>query len=341
MVLGMELVMRSAQRVVLFTRSGLRGFVTILFAILLSFCVVQEGGAQDSLVPENLVQEGVSERPAMMDPAQGSFGAAPKIVSQEPIPKTSSASTGTVEVSSLPRDLSPMGMFRAADWVVRSVLIGLGLASILTWTVWIGKSFEIAGARFRIKRSLKLIKSAKTLKEAGRSFGAGVGRGPAALMVLEAIREAELSSKAIAQSGGEGLKERVALGLLRIEVASIRRLSNGVGLLAIIGSTSPFVGLFGTVWGIMNAFIGISEAQTTNLAVVAPGIAEALLATAAGLVAAIPAVVIYNIFARSISGYKQLLADSAVGIERLISRDLDYGFGLEKDDGSSNSKVVA
>ncbi|PCI03025.1 MAG: tonB-system energizer ExbB [Hyphomicrobiales bacterium] len=279
----------------------------------------------------------------MMGPAQGSSEAAPEIISQELIPKieTLPVNTGTVEASSLPRDLSPMGMFRAADWVVSSVLIGLGLASILTWTIWIGKSFEIAGARLRIKRSLKLIKAAKTLKEAGRSFGTGAGRGPAALMVFEAIREAELSSKAIAQSGGEGLKERVALGLSRIEVASIRRLSNGVGLLAIIGSTSPFVGLFGTVWGIMNAFIGISEAQTTNLAVVAPGIAEALLATAAGLVAAIPAVVIYNIFARSISGYRQLLADSSAGIERLISRDLDYGFGLEKDDDSSDSKLVA
>ncbi|RVC25387.1 tonB-system energizer ExbB, partial [Mesorhizobium sp. M7A.F.Ca.AU.002.02.1.1] len=78
------------------------------------------------------------------------------------------------------------------------------------------------------------------------------------------------------------------------------------------------------VWGIMNAFIGISQAQTTNLAVVAPGIAEALLATAMGLVAAIPAVVIYNVFARSIAGYRQILADASAGVERLVSRDLDF-----------------
>ena len=101
-------------------------------------------------------------------------------------------------------------------------------------------------------------------------------------------------------------------------------MSRGTGVLATIGSTAPFVGLFGTVWGIMNAFIGISEAQTTNLAVVAPGIAEALLATALGLVAAIPAVVIYNVFARSISGYRQMLADVSAGVERLVSRDLDF-----------------
>jgi biopolymer transport protein ExbB len=84
------------------------------------------------------------------------------------------------------------------------------------------------------------------------------------------------------------------------------------------------VGLFGTVWGIMNSFIGIAESQTTNLAVVAPGIAEALLATAIGLVAAIPAVVIYNHFSRSIAAYRQLLADAAAGVERLLSRDLDF-----------------
>jgi biopolymer transport protein ExbB len=101
-------------------------------------------------------------------------------------------------------------------------------------------------------------------------------------------------------------------------------MSRGTGVLATIGSTAPFVGLFGTVWGIMNAFIGISQAQTTNLAVVAPGIAEALLATAMGLVAAIPAVVIYNVFARSIAGYRQILADASAGVERLVSRDLDF-----------------
>ena len=89
-------------------------------------------------------------------------------------------------------------------------------------------------------------------------------------------------------------------------------MNKGTGLLATIGSTAPFVGLFGTVWGIMNSFIGISKAQTTNLAVVAPGIAEALLATAIGLFAAIPAVIIYNQFARWIGGYKGLLGD-AVG----------------------------
>lgn len=252
------------------------------------------------------------------------------------------------DVSSLPRDLSPRGMFLAADWVVKSVIVSLGLASFATWTVWIAKSLQLAGARFRIKRALRLIGSAKTLEEAGRSLGrelgdggkVGPGRGPAAIMVYAASHEAELSRDMIIDAGGEGLKERVSSSLSRIEAATARRMSKGVSLLATIGSTAPFVGLFGTVWGIMNAFIGISEAQTTNLAVVAPGIAEALLATAAGLVAAIPAVVIYNMFARSIAGYRHLLGDAAAGIERLISRDVDYRYAFDTNRGSENTRVV-
>ena len=143
-------------------------------------------------------------------------------------------------------------------------------------------------------------------------------------MLLAADEEVRLSHDALDTAGGDGLKDRIASRLQRLQAAATRRLSRGTGILASIGSTAPFVGLFGTVWGIMNAFIGISASQTTNLAVVAPGIAEALLATAMGLVAAIPAVIIYNVFARSIAGYRQTLADAAAAIERLVSRDLDY-----------------
>ena len=121
----------------------------------------------------------------------------------------------------------------------------------------------------------------------------------------------------------DGIKERVVSRLDRVEASYARHISRGTGVLATIGATAPFVGLFGTVWGIMNAFIGISKSQTTNLAVVAPGIAEALLATAMGLIAAIPAVIIYNVFARSISGYRGLLGDASAEILRLVSRDLD------------------
>ncbi|WP_040848759.1 tonB-system energizer ExbB, partial [Nitrospirillum viridazoti] len=121
----------------------------------------------------------------------------------------------------------------------------------------------------------------------------------------------------------EGVKERVILRLERLEAKARRAIVRGTGVLATIGATAPFVGLFGTVWGIMNSFIGISKTQTTSLAVVAPGIAEALLATATGLVAAIPAVVVYNVFARKVDGYRVLLADVSAGVLRLVSRDLD------------------
>ena len=138
-------------------------------------------------------------------------------------------------------------------------------------------------------------------------------------MVMAAAQEMQLS----VGHDGAGIKERVASRLRRLELSAGRQMARGTGLLATIGATAPFVGLFGTVWGIMNSFIGISNTQTTNLAVVAPGIAEALLATATGLVAAIPAVVIYNLFARGIGGYRAMLADYSAMILLLVSRELD------------------
>ncbi len=221
----------------------------------------------------------------------------------------------------IPHDLSPWGMFMAADWVVKAVMIGLAIASLATWTVWLAKTLEIAGARSRARRALKEVSHAENLATAVQALEKT--RGPGAHLVRAAQEEVSQSASAAAYVGGEGLKERVASRLSRIEAGAGRRLAKGTGILATIGSVAPFVGLFGTVWGIMNSFIGISEAQTTNLAVVAPGIAEALLATAIGLVAAIPAVIIYNIFARSVTSYRHLLADVGAGVERLVSRDLD------------------
>ena len=226
------------------------------------------------------------------------------------------------ERSDIPHDLSPWGMFMAADWVVKGVMIGLAFASLITWTVWLAKTLELAAARTRAGRTLKIIRNSATLADA--VGGAGQRGGPAAVMLRAAAEEVRLSEAALDHADNDGVKERVGSALSRIESYAGRRMSRGTGVLATIGSTAPFVGLFGTVWGIMNSFIGISESQTTNLAVVAPGIAEALLATAIGLVAAIPAVVIYNVFARSITGYRQLLADAAAGVERLVSRDLDF-----------------
>ena len=143
-----------------------------------------------------------------------------------------------------------------------------------------------------------------------------MGRDAVAQIIQSAAREAVLSDGVL----DDGFKERIALRLERVEAAMSRRIARGTGVLATIGATAPFVGLFGTVWGIMNSFIGISEAHTTNLAVVAPGIAEALLATALGLIAAIPAVVIYNYLARSIAAYRALLGDASAQVLLLIGR---------------------
>jgi len=229
---------------------------------------------------------------------------------------------GAPAASLLPHNLSPWGMFMSADIVVKAVMIGLAFASLVTWTVWLAKTLELFVARKRAQRVMGAIVQARSLDDAGTALG--VRESAASLLVHAARQEVDLSQGALDHAGGEGLKERVASRLTRIEAQAARRMTRGTGLLATIGSTAPFVGLFGTVWGIMNAFIGISEAQTTNLAVVAPGIAEALLATALGLVAAIPAVVIYNAFTRAIAGYRQVLADASAGVERLVSRDLDY-----------------
>ena len=224
--------------------------------------------------------------------------------------------------TTLPHDLSPWGMFMQADIVVKAVMIGLAFASLVTWTVWLAKGLELMGASGRARAALRAITASRSLDDALRALDGR--RGVGVLLAKAAEEEVRLSLGTLDHADGVGLKERVASRLTRLNAAAGRRISRGTGLLATIGSTAPFVGLFGTVWGIMNAFIGISEAQTTNLAVVAPGIAEALLATALGLVAAIPAVVIYNVFARSITGYRQLLADAAAGVERLVSRDLDW-----------------
>ena len=219
----------------------------------------------------------------------------------------------------LPRDLSPWGMFINADIVVKAVMVGLVFASVVTWTVWLAKSYELWTAKKQARLALGVLARARSLVEAQEQLGEA--DDPAVKLLQTAILEVQLSANASA----EGLKERVSWLLERLEIAAGRQIGRGMGILASIGATAPFVGLFGTVWGIMNSFIGISNAHTTNLAVVAPGIAEALLATALGLFAAIPAVVIYNVFARQIGGYRALLADAGALVMRLVSRDCEGG----------------
>jgi len=216
------------------------------------------------------------------------------------------------------RELSPWSMFLSADIVVKAVMVGLAIASLVTWTIFIAKMIELSFVTRRLRDALGQIGEARSLAVAQLALGAS--RTALSSLLAAAMREARLSAGI---SSDAGIKERAASRFAEIVRAEARRIRLGMGLLATIGATSPFIGLFGTVWGIMNSFIGISKSQTTNLAVVAPGIAEALLATAIGLVAAIPAVIIYNHFARMTKGYLELVGRSSGAAGRLLSRDLD------------------
>ncbi|MBN9048495.1 MAG: tonB-system energizer ExbB [Rhizobiales bacterium] len=274
---------------------------------------------QPSLAPST------TQTPAAATPSPAEPTAAPNATAAptSPAPAEAAAPAPTTPSvlphvdAALPRDLSPWGMFMQADIIVKLVMIGLAFASVLTWTIWLVKVLELLAARRRLKASLAILTSARSLADCRARLKPGHAAAP---LVRAAETELQLSADAIEPAG---VKERLASRLSQLQTSATRRINRGTGLLATIGATAPFVGLFGTVWGIMNSFIGISKSQTTNLAVVAPGIAEALLATALGLVAAIPAVVLYNMFSRWIAGYRVLYAEASNEVERLVSRDLD------------------
>ncbi len=214
--------------------------------------------------------------------------------------------------------LTLIDMVTGADPLVKAVMSILVLASIATWTIFVAKSLELSGARRRLRRDLTVLDQATSLQGAGQ-----VTYGVTIAMVELARKEIQRAGDLRRASAIEGVKERVAARLTVAETNSIQSILTGVNVLASIGATAPFIGLAGTVWGIMNSFIGISKSHATNLAVVAPGIAEALLATAMGLIAAIPAVLIYNLLARSIAGYRRQIAEAAVLTACVLSRELE------------------
>jgi biopolymer transport protein ExbB len=277
-------------------------------------------------------QQAASPPQPLPAPSQPAANPAPAAPAGQPLaPSTAAPSTSASEATTIPadsrplksttvalRELSPWSMFLSADVLVKAVMIGLAFASLVTWTIFIAKIIELTVAQRKLTSALGTIADSRSLAEA--QFALGSKTGVLSAFLAAAIREARLSAGI---SSDSGIKERAASSFAEISRAEARRIRLGMGLLATIGATSPFVGLFGTVWGIMNSFVGISKAQTTNLAVVAPGIAEALLATAIGLVAAIPAVIIYNHFARVTKTYLELVGRASGAAARLLSRDLD------------------
>jgi biopolymer transport protein ExbB len=248
-----------------------------------------------------------------MAPAAASHAVEPGSVGT-PSASAPSETVAPVPASTLPHDLSFSSMFLDATPVVKGVIISLLAASLVTWTVWLAKALELGASRRSLRRALSLLSAAKSLSDV-------VKTGDRTVDAL--LREATLElgqSKDLPEANVSG---RIAARLERVQAAASRRALIGTNVLATIGSSAPFVGLFGTVWGIMASFISISQAQTTNLMVVAPGIAEALLATAFGLIAAIPAGIIYNAFARIIAGHRGLFGDAATLVLCLAGRDLD------------------
>jgi biopolymer transport protein ExbB len=215
-------------------------------------------------------------------------------------------------------ELSPWSMFMSASTVVQAIMAGLAFASFVTWTIFVAKFIELFIAKRRLRAAVDAVARARTLGEAQSMLSSD--QSVMRSFITTAINEVALSPDLDNESG---LKERIASSFSEIARSEARRVRFGMGALATIGATAPFIGLFGTVWGIMHSFIGISKLQTTNLAVVAPGIAEALLATAIGLFAAIPAVMIYNHFSRVTKGYLDLVGRAGGTVTRQLSRDLD------------------
>lgn len=304
------------------TRRGLPRAARAIAALLLSVMLTPVTLADSNAPAQKPAVQAETPAATPVDPA-----AAPAVQELTPASAPTDSTEPATEDNSLgmSHDLSPWGMYKNADIIVKAVMIGLAIASVITWTIWIAKGFELLGAKRRLRGEIAALKRARNLDEA--SAGAKKEGTLSHLLVHDAMEEMRLS---VNTREREGIKERVAFRLERLVAACGRNMSMGTGVLATIGSTAPFVGLFGTVWGIMNSFIGIAKTQTTNLAVVAPGIAEALLATALGLVAAIPAVVIYNVFARSIAGYKAQVSDASAQVLLLVSRDLDHQPAAER-----------
>jgi len=284
------------------TASRFRVFFSIV-AAWLTLCLAAPSHAQQPVAPQVPAAAQIPAQSAPRDDAS-----TPPIEAARPI-----------QVARVvPRDLSPWSMFLSADIFVKGVMIGLAFASLVTWTIFLAKLFELFLARVRLSAALRRIGQAGSLMEAQSSLG--TTKSVVGAFLAAAMRELRLSEDTFVESS---IKERVASRFSEITKAESRDVRRGMSVLATIGSTAPFVGLFGTVWGIMNSFIGISKSQTTNLAVVAPGIAEALLATGIGLAAAIPAVIIYNHFNRETRRHLDLVARASGAVGRLLSHDLD------------------
>ncbi|MFZ5720287.1 MAG: tonB-system energizer ExbB [Pseudomonadota bacterium] len=220
-------------------------------------------------------------------------------------------------------------MFMDADPVVKVIMIGLVLASVLSWAILVTKMLEFRSLQRQSDGFMESFRGAKSISDMSRiALSEEYDGNPLADMAAAAAQEVELSRQAGLSIAGEHRDttlSRAEHAVSAVQASLARRLSGGMQFLASLGSNAPFIGLFGTVYGIMNSFIGIANTNTTNLAVVAPGIAEALLATGLGLFAAIPSVIFYNYFQTRISAYGARSEGFVAELMNAISRQLDKG----------------
>lgn len=221
-------------------------------------------------------------------------------------------------------DFTLMGLFMNADIVVKSVIVGLGLASLWSWAIIIDKWLKVGSLSRKADKFEDMFWSGKSLDDLYKNLGHKPAH-PMAVVFVAAMRELRRSFERRGGDAGNFLTvhdriEKVMNVTIAREMASSEK---HLGFLATVGSTATFVGLFGTVWGIMNAFKSIAASQDTSLAVVAPGIAEALFATALGLLAAIPAVIFYNKFTNDLNHYAVRLEGFADEFSAILSRQLE------------------
>lgn len=223
--------------------------------------------------------------------------------------------------NAVPLDFSIWGLFIRADIVVKSVILGLLFASVWSWAIIFDKWWRLSRVERRADQFERIFWSGRSLDDLYQEMGHR-SQHPLSALFIAAMREWRRSQDVVTSSF-VGLKERVDKVMQVTISREMMNLEGRLLFLATVGSVSPFIGLFGTVWGIMNSFQSIAISRDTNLAVVAPGIAEALFATALGLVAAIPAVVAYNRFSNQTSRIGARMESFADEFSAILSRQLD------------------
>lgn len=221
-------------------------------------------------------------------------------------------------------DLSTFGLINSADFVGKSVIYGLILLSIYSWAVIFSKLYTYFILKRSIKKFEKLFWSGRSIDELYEKFRKD-SSNPLASIFTAAIVELKKSSKENRKDSmiKISVKDRISQAMLLIKNREIESIESNLQFLASLGSYAPFVGLFGTVWGIMHSFQSIAASKNTSIAVVAPGIAEALLATAIGLIAAIPAVAFYNYLMSSANFFYNKMEDFSGELYTIISRNID------------------